>query len=461
MKKIVITILTVAITLMVIILSGNAPLAQITGVLSAHTLESNVSLSIEIADTANYDLRVEGPDGTQNLTGSANKYVNANSSLGHYKVYVQHLSSAVAQTSITVTVGSNRSTVVTKNSAVDGQWHLVYEFDATLESSISLSIQIADTANYDLKVAGPDGTQDLIGSANKYINTNSSVGHYQVYVQRLSPMATQTSITVTIGSTNNTIIVENLAVNEWHLVYEFDITVGLKVSPTSLSFNGTQGSNNLVAQILTISNSGTGVLTWTTSTTTSWLILSSTSGTAPSTVDVLANIAGLVAGTYTGQVTISSNEGSQIIDVTLNLNNLTPTLTSTPALTSTPTPTPNAKTFQVKRDGLSFNNFSYDESSLTDKVKWDMFKKTFPATQMELATGERRKGPLAYYNSSLYQGIGYGGNCAGFTGAALMRYLGLTETVEPSLLLTTSLAMTMPYAWPESSDVKDYIHRYI
>ena len=70
------------------------------------------------------------------------------------------------------------------------------------------------------------------------------------------------------------------------------------------------------SQPLEIRNAGTGTLNWTATVTTSdggaWLSISSTSGTAPSVPQVSvnpANIAGagLVAGTFTGQIALETS----------------------------------------------------------------------------------------------------------------------------------------------------------
>ena len=123
--------------------------------------------------------------------------------------------------------------------------------------------------------------------------------------------------------------------------------------------------------------------------------------------------------------------------------------------------------FDVARDGLSFANFSYLGN--TSAQAWEQFKKAFPGTQMELPDGQHRKGPEAFFSGEDYQTIGDGGNCAGFTAVSLIRYLGLPETVEPSLLSAAHRAVAFPSDWLAGvpgnvtvgqSDVKDYIHLY-
>jgi Subtilase family/Viral BACON domain len=81
-------------------------------------------------------------------------------------------------------------------------------------------------------------------------------------------------------------------------------TIG--VNPSSLSFSATAGGSNPASQSLTISNTGGGTLNWTASANQTWLSVSPTSGTAPSTATVSVNITGLAAGTYNGAITISA-----------------------------------------------------------------------------------------------------------------------------------------------------------
>jgi hypothetical protein len=80
----------------------------------------------------------------------------------------------------------------------------------------------------------------------------------------------------------------------------------IATTPTSMSFTGLAGGANPASQALTISNSGTGTLTWTATSNAPWLTLSATSGTAPSSVTISASTAGLPAGTNNGTITITA-----------------------------------------------------------------------------------------------------------------------------------------------------------
>jgi hypothetical protein len=97
----------------------------------------------------------------------------------------------------------------------------------------------------------------------------------------------------------------------------------ISVSPASLSFTATAGGANPANQSLSITNSGGGTLNWTASSNQTWLSVSPTSGTAPSTATVSVNITGLAAGTYNGAITISATGATNTpvtVPVTLTVN---------------------------------------------------------------------------------------------------------------------------------------------
>ncbi len=98
-------------------------------------------------------------------------------------------------------------------------------------------------------------------------------------------------------------------------------TIG--VSPSSLGFTATVGGANPTNQTLSITNTGGGTLSWTATDNATWLTISPTSGTAPSSMTASVNIAGLAAGTYNGTITISATGASNSpvnVPVTLTVN---------------------------------------------------------------------------------------------------------------------------------------------
>ncbi|HEY3457356.1 MAG TPA: hypothetical protein VGK64_22440 [Bryobacteraceae bacterium] len=97
----------------------------------------------------------------------------------------------------------------------------------------------------------------------------------------------------------------------------------LTVSTNAVTFTATAGFTNPTPQTVTIANTGVGTLNWTASKTQSWLTLSATSGTAPSSLGLTISSGGLSAGTYNDVVTIASagaNGSPQTIAVTLTLS---------------------------------------------------------------------------------------------------------------------------------------------
>ena len=80
-------------------------------------------------------------------------------------------------------------------------------------------------------------------------------------------------------------------------------------SPASMSFTGAQGGANPASQILSISNSGGGTLSWSVSDDAAWLSLSPASGSSTGETDsvtVSVNTSGLAAGAYFGTISIAA-----------------------------------------------------------------------------------------------------------------------------------------------------------
>ncbi len=96
----------------------------------------------------------------------------------------------------------------------------------------------------------------------------------------------------------------------------------LTVSPTSMTFAAAVGGTNPATQTVSIGNSGNGAVNFTVASDSAWLSATPTSGSAPQTLTVSINIAGLSAGTLTGHLTVTANgalQSPQTITVTLNL----------------------------------------------------------------------------------------------------------------------------------------------
>jgi len=100
--------------------------------------------------------------------------------------------------------------------------------------------------------------------------------------------------------------------------------IGLSIS--SMAFTGTAGGSNPATQSFSISNTGTGTLSWVAGDNSAWLTLSPASGTNSGTVSANASLSGLAAGTYSGAITVSATGAtSKTIQVTMTVGPTTST----------------------------------------------------------------------------------------------------------------------------------------
>ncbi|MEA2136290.1 MAG: hypothetical protein QOC68_4199 [Solirubrobacteraceae bacterium] len=111
------------------------------------------------------------------------------------------------------------------------------------------------------------------------------------------------------------------------------VTPALAVTPASLSFSAVADGANPADKTLSVTNTGTGTLSFTTSDDALWMSVTPGSGTAPQDLTVSVDTAGLAAGTYTGKVTVTAAGATgspKDITVTLVVNP-GPTLAVAPA----------------------------------------------------------------------------------------------------------------------------------
>jgi hypothetical protein len=143
-------------------------------------------------------------------------------------------------------------------------------------------------------------------------------------------------------------------------------------SPTSLSFAATQGGANPAAQVLSISNTGGGTLSWSANDSAPWLTLSPASGTGNGTVTLTAATGTLTTGSYSGTVTMSATGASPVtVPVTFTVTapvrtpaiGLSPTTFSFTATQGAANPAPN--TLNVTNPGTGTLTWS-----VTDNANW-------------------------------------------------------------------------------------------
>lgn len=154
-----------------------------------------------------------------------------------------------------------------------------------------------------------------------------------------------------------------------------DTQAGLTATP-SLTFNAQVGQPNPPAQAFVIDSSPAGAAySWSVAEDAAWLSLSPTTGTTPGNTQAFVNIAGLLAGTYTATITVSSPTAANspiTRPVTLNVAPSTPSgqLAVTPASITATTAVgvePPIRTLTITSTGSPLN------WSVTSSVPWITF----------------------------------------------------------------------------------------
>lgn len=144
----------------------------------------------------------------------------------------------------------------------------------------------------------------------------------------------------------------------------------LSVSPASVSFTGTQGGAAPAAKTFSVANTGGGSMAWSVSESATWLSVSPGTGTNAGTITVTPSLAGLAAGTYTTDVTVTApgaGGSPKTVAVTLTVDPPPPVLLVTPASLSfagtAGGPDPAAKTLTVANTGGGTMTWSASETS--------------------------------------------------------------------------------------------------
>ena len=128
-------------------------------------------------------------------------------------------------------------------------------------------------------------------------------------------------------------------------------TPSILLNPTSLSFSGTAGGANPLAQTINLLNPTGGTLSWALTESAPWLALNITSGTTTTETDQISasvGISGLSAGTYSTIISVTASGASnspQQIPVSLTLS--PPTTTGSAVLSWTANTEPDLTGYKV------------------------------------------------------------------------------------------------------------------
>jgi len=214
----------------------------------------------------------------------------------------------------------------------------------------------------------------------------------------------------------------------------------IALNPPSLTFNAAVGGTNPATQAVTITNSGGGTLTWTTSVTSgAWLSVSpgsgSTSGTAASPLTIGVNVSGLSAGTLTGSIQVAAAGASntpQTVAVTLVLAaSGATTIVLSPAslpFTAASGTNPATQTFQISN---STGTGSLGWTAVTSEVSGGTWLTVSPMTGVAPSTVT-----VSVSSASLAPGL--------YQGSVIVQASASSNATNPTLTLPVFLAVGAP-----------------
>jgi uncharacterized protein (TIGR03437 family) len=184
------------------------------------------------------------------------------------------------------------------------------------------------------------------------------------------------------------------------------IVTAATTPPPTISLSGTQASFTYIAggavpqpQTISISNSGSGILSWSATSNHSWLSVTP-SGTAPSTLAISTNPIGLTVGSYTGAISLAATGATnnpQTISVALTVSAATPTAVVTSvsnAASSSSGPIAPGEIVAIKGSGLGpATGVSFSVDPITGMVDTTLsgtrvFFGAFPAPILYASAGQ-------------------------------------------------------------------------
>ena len=154
------------------------------------------------------------------------------------------------------------------------------------------------------------------------------------------------------------------------------------ITPISFQFTAELGGGNPATQNLLISNLGYGILNWRATSNQSWLQVTPTTGTAPSTATVSVSTTGLAYGSYNGRITIADVSGKDssrtavvALDITAPIIQIVPQTISIEAHLGVPPP--DDKFVQINNTGTGTLNWTM--SGMPSWLQFAMTSGTAPS----------------------------------------------------------------------------------
>lgn len=185
-------------------------------------------------------------------------------------------------------------------------------------SPAAQSLTIANT--------GP-GTLTWTASSNSaWLTLNNATSASGTNLGSVSIRVNPAGLSVGTHSGLITIVGTGAANSPQIVTVSFDVTAAptptIGLSATTLSFSAVQGGSNPANKTISISNSGSGTLSWTATENANWLSLSPASGTGAGTISVAVNTSGLSVGTVSTPITITASGATntpQTVTVSLTM----------------------------------------------------------------------------------------------------------------------------------------------
>ncbi|HXX73501.1 MAG TPA: BACON domain-containing carbohydrate-binding protein [Nitrospiraceae bacterium] len=217
----------------------------------------------------------------------------------------------------------------------------------------------------------------------------------------------------------------------------------ISASPASLSFTAQQGSGNPVTQTLSISNTGSGTLSWNASDSAAWLTLSPASGTGNGTVAVSATPGTLAAGSYSSTVTLSATGAAPVtvpVSLTVTAAAVPPSIGASPttfSFTATQgAANPATQLLNITNPGTGTLSWS-----ITDNANW---------LALTPASGATTTGTSPVTVSVNTAGLGAGSSTATITIAATGA-ANTPQTIPVTLRLNTPGMSSATLTWNAST----------
>jgi len=279
-------------------------------------------------------ITVTSPNGGESLTGNAGKTITWSKTGTFSDVKIEYSlnngSSWSTETASTTNDGSYAWTVPNSTTS-QGLIRISEAVAGSPTDSSNATFTITNSATDQITVTSPNGGETLSGGSGYSITWTSagSVGNVKLEYSTDS-LSTWTTI-VSSTSNNGTYSWSVPEVNSANCYvrvsqvsggtpsdtsnHKFSITflpAEISLSRRSLDYGADSAGNMTAPQYVLVDNDGGGTLHWSTSSDASWLLVSPSGGIDSGKLTISVNKSGLGVGTYSGTVTVSDPDSSNL-----------------------------------------------------------------------------------------------------------------------------------------------------